>query len=92
LVFFEIAAKLGFYPQTLNNFKINGHLLLLQFKSDEMTPKNKNTANPATQIPAKGSLGLLAYGARGIIAWREVRIKNAEKIIENKQQPNTTEQ
>ena len=57
-----------------------------------MTQKNKDAANPATQIPAKGSLGLLAYGARGIIAWREVRIKNAENIIKNKQQPNTSDQ
>jgi hypothetical protein len=41
----------------------------------------KDDREKTQKIPAKGSLGLLAYGAQGILAWREARLKNAEKIL-----------
>ena len=39
----------------------------------------QNTPDPTQplavyDIPAEGSLGLLALGARGVIAWREKRV------------------
>jgi len=45
-----------------------------------MTNSNKpkikaKNANEAV-IPVKGSLGLLAYGYKGVLAWREVRHKD----------------
>ncbi len=46
--------------------------------------KKKSKEEISMDIPVKGSLGLLAYGAKGIIAWREVRIKNFEKNLANK--------
>ena len=33
------------------------------------------------EIPKEGSLGLLAYGARGVEAWRNVRKKKLEERI-----------
>lgn len=38
-------------------------------------------------IPVEGSLGLLALGATGIIAWRKVR--NAHKLKEESGEKNT---
>lgn len=38
-----------------------------------MDNKIKNTQNQEFEIPKSGSLGLLALGYRGIVAWRKVR-------------------
>ena len=35
------------------------------------------------EIPVKGSLGILAYGYRGVLAWREVRVKDFQKKQSN---------
>ena len=47
-------------------------------KKTDLSVEESNFAK-TQEISPKGSLGILAYGARGILAWREVRIKNAEK-------------
>ena len=36
------------------------------------------------EIPVEGSLGLLALGARGIVAWRKVRDAHNKKIAEDR--------
>ncbi|GEM_PF-5198458 len=36
----------------------------------------KSVKNVTYEIPVRGSLGLLAYGHKGIIAWRGARDKN----------------
>ncbi len=47
-----------------------------------MNPKNKSTEKPIDkvksenithQIPIQGSLGLLALGAKGLLAWRKAK-------------------
>lgn len=44
--------------------------------------KNKDETN--FEVPVDGSLGLLALGYRGIIAWRDARKKAGINIIEIK--------
>jgi hypothetical protein len=41
--------------------------------------KNKSVKNATYEVPAKGSLGLLAFGDKGLRAWREVRDKDKKK-------------
>jgi hypothetical protein len=43
-----------------------------------MNKADKNQ-QPVYKVPVKGSLGLLAYGDRGLRAWREVRDKDQKK-------------
>jgi hypothetical protein len=45
------------------------------------TPRTKNVVE--IEIPVKGSLGLLAYGDKGVKAWREARIRNFKKNQNN---------
>lgn len=33
------------------------------------------------EIPLEGTLGLLAYGYRGIMAWRQVRHEHAQGLL-----------
>ena len=38
------------------------------------------------QIPVEGSLGLLALGYKGLIAWRQVRRQYQKTVVANKAQ------
>ena len=46
--------------------------------------KIKNTNNTDFEVPVDGTLGLLAVGYRGIMAWREARQKAGINIIEDR--------
>lgn len=64
-----------------------------------MEESNKNEpkeykAGDVYEIPAEGSLGLLALGYRGLVVWREAQEKaKAEKATETKsdEEANTAE-
>lgn len=38
------------------------------------------------QIPVEGSLGLLALGYKGLVAWRQVRRQYQKTVVANKAQ------
>ncbi|MFT6500721.1 MAG: hypothetical protein ACJASQ_000830 [Crocinitomicaceae bacterium] len=44
-----------------------------------MTEKKQSKNKVTYEIPKEGSLGLLAYGDKGLRAWRKVRDKKNEK-------------
>jgi hypothetical protein len=44
-----------------------------------MAKKIKPLKNVTYEIPVKGSLGLFAYGDKGLRAWRKVRDKKNDK-------------
>jgi hypothetical protein len=41
--------------------------------------QNVNNSSKDYKIPIEGSLGLLAYGDKGLRAWRKVRDEKAKK-------------
>lgn len=53
-----------------------------------MEDKSKNKIN-IQEIPVGGTLGLLAYGYRGIMIWRERR--HLDKLNSKKARPHTSD-
>ena len=44
-----------------------------------MTKKKRPEKNVVYDVPVKGSLGLFAYGDKGLRAWRKVRDQKNDK-------------
>lgn len=59
---------------------------MLFFDTYFMTKENKTPF----EIPVEGSLGLLAVGYEGLVAWRKVRLASGQRIAQlaNKDQKN----
>ena len=52
---------------------------LINLPDQQPLPQAEQTQSHVIEIPVEGSLGLLALGARGIIAWREKRAEVAQQ-------------
>lgn len=47
--------------------------------------QKEKTEQPVFNVPPDGSLGLLALGYRGLVAWRKRREEVREKVKEKKE-------
>lgn len=57
--------------------------------------KNNNPVTSETtlgQLPLGGTLGILAYGYRGIMQWRQVRQEHMEAYIKQSQKQHSNEE
>jgi len=69
-------------------------MIIWLYMISEVT-KHKKTAinvNKSGEIPVQGTLGILAYGYKGIMAWRRVRYEHAQKIQAQAQTQNVKSQ
>lgn len=53
-----------------------------------MKNDNKSSKEQQLNIPIGGTLGILAYGYKGINMWRQVRQKHAQELIAKTQKKN----
>lgn len=67
-------------PLESNTFAHSNSIMIAKDEKIIITTKEGNPI----EVPPEGSLGLLALGYKGLIAWRQARMKAGKQVMEQR--------